>query len=420
MIKVEKYEVVTPLMHEPPTQWTRSSLQGTEPAKKKARRWMRREALRSHNENTGKGWAVEIVNDAREFSLLAGEWNLLAQKFQSPLLSYEWFAACADAFCPPAKLLFVVLRLKGEMAAGAPLVLVRTDGVERLELLGTSLLREPSGYVYRDEESLQRLLAIITAMRKPMIVGRLPLDALESVIIKNELRFPSVVTLKEGSRAPSITITSSWEEFEKGISASRRSSLRRARRHAEEFGTVEFQIITPEPYNVDNHLEEIFRVEAAGWKERNGTSMRSIQELKRFFVLYARTAARSGILRTCYLRINGTVVAAQLGVEYAERFWTFKVGYDEAFAHCSPGTLLMHEAIRYAFVHRLKSFEFLGNDEPWIRVWTDNACACITYRMYPWTIDGVLALGQDMSLRLLRRFKAWRKRLDARSAKYHA
>ncbi len=365
---------------------------------------------------SNKEWIVEVVSETKEFVLLADEWNMLAQKFQSPLLSHEWFAACAEAFCPPAKLSVIVLRVDNKIAAGAPLALVKTDGVERLEFLGSSLLLEPSGFIYRDEESLRRLLEVISALRKPTIFGRLALDALDSLAVEQRLRFPRVFVFKELSRAPSITIASSWDEFENGISASRRSSLRRARRHAEKLGTIEYQIIAPEINDVNSQLEEIFRIEAASWKERNGTSMRSIQELKRFFLLYARTAACKGILRTCYMRINGKAIAAQLAAEYAGRFWTFKIGYNEAFAHCSPGTLLMHEAIRYAFNHRLKSFEFLGNDEPWIHVWTENVSQYFTYRIYPWTIDGLRALGQDITLRLLRKFKARRKRIHARKA----
>lgn len=365
---------------------------------------------------SGKEWNAEIVSTVGEFSLLEDEWNTLARKFQSPLLSHEWFAACAEAFCPPAQLLVIVLRADNEIAAAAPLVRVRADGVERIELLGSSLLREPSGFLYRDEESLERLLEIIASLRKPMIIGRVPVDALESVTMTRRLRFPNVLRVMEQSWAPSITIKSSWEEFERGISASRRSSLRRARRHAEKLGSVDFQILAPELCDVDRCLEEFFRVEAASWKERNGTSMKSIEELRHFFLLYARAAARKGILRTSYMRINGKAVAAQLAVEFAESFWTFKIGYDETFAHCSPGILLMHEAIRYAFERQLKSFEFLGNDEPWIHIWTESVSTFATYRVYPWTVSGTWALGQDMSIRFLRKFRARRKRMNARNA----
>ncbi len=406
MIWTMKQEIAKPLMRRANTIARTSTEEALRPPREDSR-------------HSQEEYRVEIVNDVSEFLSLGDAWNRLAKKFQSPLLSHEWFAACARAFCPPTKLSVIVVRTAYEIIAAAPLALVHADGIERLELLGASLLREPCGFIYRDEESLQRLLSAIHAIRKPMVVGRLSLNSLESLSLKERMRLPFVFTLKEPSWAPSITIASSWEEFEKGISASRRSSLRRARRHAEEFGKVEFEITAPKEADVDNHLEEIFRVEAAGWKERNGTSMQSIQELKRFFSLYAHIAACQGILRTCYMRINGNAVAAQLAVEYAERFWTFKIGYDEAFARCSPGTLLMHEAIRSAFDRRLKSFEFLGNDEPWIRIWTDNIYSFITYRIYPWTIDGSLALGQDMSIRLLRRFKAWQKRMNARSAEHH-
>ena len=38
----------------------------------------------------------------------------------------------------------------------------------------------------------------------------------------------------------------------------------------------------------------------------------------------------------------------QVAVETGGRFWLLKVGYDERFARCSPGSLLLLETIRHA------------------------------------------------------------------------
>ena len=59
----------------------------------------------------------------------------------------------------------------------------------------------------------------------------------------------------------------------------------------------------------------------------------------------------------------------QLAVECGERFWLLKIGYDEEFARCSPGVLLMLHTVRYAATRGLKSYELLGRVEPWTRVW---------------------------------------------------
>src|SRR5439155_13822651 len=114
------------------------------------------------------------------------------------------------------------------------------------------------------------------------------------------------------------------------------------------------------PGELDRLLDEVFRVEAAGWKGREGTALANDSVRGMFYRRYAAAACRQGILRLCFLRIGDRVAAVQLGVESEGRFWLHKIGYDEAFAKCSPGMLLLRDTIRYAASRSLRSYEFLG------------------------------------------------------------
>jgi CelD/BcsL family acetyltransferase involved in cellulose biosynthesis len=340
---------------------------------------------------------VEIVRTESGLHALADEWNAIAGQFATPLLRHEWFAACAAAFCPPGRLTVVVIRFDGEIAAIAPLVAVRQGGVERLELLGTSFLFEPSGFLYTDRDALRELLHALMAMKRPLLLRRLPAESPEVEVLREVCREFSVFAIPTPSGSPWLPITGSWDAYEASLSSSIRSNFRRARRRAEAFGMIHFELSAPAPNRVDPYLETIFRVEAAGWKGRRGTAMLSNTRLNRFYSLYAQAAADLGMLRIGLLRVNGSAAAAQLAVEYAGRYWVLKIGYDETWARCSPGTLLMHETIWYAFQRRLEAYEFLGSDEPWLHVWTDRVHPYVTYRIYPyswaglfWTIaDGV-------------------------------
>src|SRR5437879_7340619 len=60
-------------------------------------------------------------------------------------------------------------RRSSDLVAIAPLVMRTKLGVSRLELLGTCLLGEPSGILYRDEESLTHLMKRIFALRRPIL-----------------------------------------------------------------------------------------------------------------------------------------------------------------------------------------------------------------------------------------------------------
>jgi len=145
---------------------------------------------------------------------------------------------------------------------------------------------------------------------------------------------------------------------------------------------------------------ELVRVEATGWKARNGSSLSQRQHMRQFFLRYATLAATSGVLRFSFLDVNAKAVAAQLSVEYADRLWVLKIGYDEAWSRVSPGWQLMAETVRYAFERKLKSFEFLGSDEPWLHRWETEARELSTLAAYPATIPGMYGLATDTAARV--------------------
>ena len=95
-------------------------------------------------------------------------------------------------------------------------------------------------------------------------------------------------------------------------------------------------------------FDELVRVESSGWKAHNGSSLTQRHKLRRFFLNYTTRASQSGLVRFAFLDVNGTSIAAQLMVEYLDRLWVLKIGYDEAWSRCSPGWLLMAEGQLFA------------------------------------------------------------------------
>jgi CelD/BcsL family acetyltransferase involved in cellulose biosynthesis len=86
----------------------------------------------------------------------------------------------------------------------------------------------------------------------------------------------------------------------------------------------------------------------------------------------------------------------QLAQVSDDRYWLFKIGHDERFGKCSPGTLLMLHTLRWAAGEGLRSYELLGEAEGWItRFWTQEQRACVRVRTYPAGASGALALAAD-------------------------
>lgn len=155
------------------------------------------------------------------------------------------------------------------------------------------------------------------------------------------------------------------------------------------------EIITPRPDNVDALLDEAMAVEMKSWKGKDGTAMGCDPVEAAFCRAYARSACRHGVLRLCFLRINGQAAAMHVAMVHGGGFWLLKIGYDESFARCSPGMLLIRESISYAAKLGLSTYEFLGKSEPWIEMWSKVQRGCVAVRVYPYDPSGMAALTSD-------------------------
>ncbi len=338
---------------------------------------------------------MRIIKNFSELDTVKSDWEILAQKHENPLLDWEWMSACAEAFYQDDQLYVIIHREDEEIQAIVPLFLHRENGVHKLEIIGTPSLGEPAGFLYRDLAALDGLLRNLLKQGLPISLRRLEEGSDDLNAVENVFQYHSLHSLREGGASPWIPIESDWSTFESRISSRRKSDMRRARRRAEKHGTVDLRIHAVTPPEVESLLAEVFRVEAANWKGRNGSSLLHREDLSRFYTIYSHKAAQKGTLRVGTLSVGGTVVAVLLGLEEAGRFWVFKIGYDEKYARSSPGILLMHHCIQYAFDQKLKSFEFLGWDARWMHVWTDRVRRYKSPLIYPFSGRGFLGFARD-------------------------
>lgn len=340
---------------------------------------------------------IEILKNKDALLKLKAEWNCLARDFGTPLLSHEWFVSCAEAFYEDGDLRVVILRNKGKISAIAPLALVRQNGFDRLELLGVSILQEPSGLLYDAEDSLQVLLEAVVHLGKPIILLRVPHDSPVTTVLQRVTKFRGVFKKLITAGSAYIPIESDWDKYYHTITSRRRYDFMRAQRRAEENGEVRISIFSPTKMELDDCLKTALHIEKSGWKGRRGSALLFKKNLQHFFRTYCVYASQEGILRFAFLEIEGHVVAMQIAVEYNKRFWVLKIGYDETWTRCSPGIQLMMGTIRYAFDKGLKGYEFLGSDEPWLKMWPHSTHTYSTVLVHPISLDGIIGLIWDTS-----------------------
>jgi CelD/BcsL family acetyltransferase involved in cellulose biosynthesis len=310
---------------------------------------------------------------------------------------HAWALAAARAFAAIVEPRVIVVGPLDRPRAVAPLAQPR-GRTPRLETLGRPLW-EPVDLLYRDESSLAELVRVLTRLRRPLFLSRLPHEAPTYALVRTAFRDAFV---REHHRAgsPFLRLDDDWLEPEARIDSGRRSDLRRARRRAESHGDVAFEIHSPSADEVAALVDEAVAVEDRSWKGANGTSLARMPLLLDFYRRYARAAAAAGTLRVAFLRIADRAAAMQLAAVRDGAFWLLKMGYDEDYARASPGQLLVLETIRYAAERGLERYEFLGRAEPWTRVWTSDAHTSASLPIYP-RVPASLAAALDDGVRLV-------------------
>jgi CelD/BcsL family acetyltransferase involved in cellulose biosynthesis len=336
--------------------------------------------------------AVLRMDSVARLRALEGAWRALERDAQPPTCDFAWALACA--LHSRSALRILAAPTPDGLGAIAPLV-VAGPRRDRLELLGMRDLGEPTDLVYADACHVAALAAALARSGSGLFLGRVPQESPVERALRDAYRGRGVVVARRAAAAPFIELDAGWRRPGGNLNGGRRSDLRRARRRAAAIGSVGFEMHLPDGDSAPALLRDAFAIEASGWKGETGTALASDARLGALYRAYALAEARAGRLRLAFLTVGGRRVAMQLGVEKGARFWLLKMGYDQSFRSCSPGTLLLLDAVRWAADRGLESFELMGVPEPWTAVWTDRARPQVAIAAYPARLKALPHLASD-------------------------
>lgn len=316
--------------------------------------------------------------DRADLAQLAPGWAALAAGSATlPMQDAPYSLAAADAFDVEPQVVVV-----GDPAAPEAIAPLERAG-RQLELLGLDELHEPTDLLASSPEALEALLAELLRMRRPLALMRIPADSPTIAALRRVLGRRGYVRMQEVVGCPTMALGEQWREPGGGLSSSRRSSLRRARRRAEAIGEISTELARPAAADVDALLDQAFAVELRSWKGDAGTAVSQNPRLERFYRDYARALAERDALRVELLHIGGTTVAMQIAVEWKARIWLLKIGFDEQHAAASPGQLLLAESVADAARRELDGYELLGSPAGWTEPWAPDLRACVSVVAYP-------------------------------------
>jgi len=291
----------------------------------------------------------------------------------------------------------VALDFDGTGGGGALLPLCREPGFfARWRAIGPQEVFEPVDALCADAQGARMLAEALARQGRPLRIERMMADSPLLPALRAALRGKGLVLARPAEPTPIIALDRRWQDPESCFNSRRRSDFRRAARKAAEFGDVAFEILSPGPGEFDAVFDEAIGVELRSWKKDAGTAIAVDRGKEDFFREFFGAACREGSFRVAFMRIDGQPVAMQMALETLGRYWLFKIGYDDRFGKCSPGTLLMLQTLKWAAGRELQSYELLGHVEPWIaELWTRDARECVRLRTYPFGIRGAVSLAAD-------------------------
>lgn len=300
---------------------------------------------------------------------LASEWDDLARRSKAPpFLRPGWIAAWRRSFgAGPLEVLCV--RREGSLTALLPMER-RRGGLSAPANAHTPCF----GAVFEREDDATKLMRIALERSPTRLAmqhlgeGAGGLRSLGAAAAEAGARLSSSVL----GRSPYIDTRGELSAYEKTLDAKLLREARRRRRRLEEQGPVELQIADGRA-ELDELLEQGFRIEGAAWKASTGTAIASDETTRGFYRSVAAWAADAGTLRLAFLRANGRTLAFDLCLEQDGVHYLLKTGYDPGARRLAPGVLIRREMIARAFMEGLTSYEFLGKDEAWKLRWTTAA-----------------------------------------------
>lgn len=336
-------------------------------------------------------------------------WRRLEASASLPMQGHAFSSALSNTLLAGSHIEVFFVDRGGELAA--LLTLCREESrFARWTMIGAHEVSEPSDALCRDPEAAGLLAAAIVRDGRAIEADRLPAGSQLIPALRSALRGKGFMAVRPAIPTPTIALCERWKDPASRFNSGRRSDFRRAARRAAEFGQVSFEILSPERDEFDALFDEAIGVELRSWKGEAGTAIAVDGAKESCFRHFFRSACEEGTFRIAFMRIDGQAVAMQMALESLDRYWLFKIGFDERFERCSPGTLLMLHTLGWAANRGLRAYELLGNVEPWIaRFWTREQHDCVCVRAYPFNVRGAVAFAADAITWLRRRLARARR-----------
>jgi CelD/BcsL family acetyltransferase involved in cellulose biosynthesis len=321
---------------------------------------------------------VEAISGYQEFVDLEPVWNEVAEAagLDHPFLEHAWVRTWWECFGAGSTLHILVVKAGDKPIAIAPLILTTT------RMWGIKVRR--LGFFYNahvpraDFLIAQRQEEVFHAIWSHLC-GKCSWDLLQLCQLPGDSETLDTIPRLAGAgdcptgvwasdASPYLQLHTSWDRYFDSLPAKHRANLRNRFKRLKGIGPVEIEAITADEKLADA-LEAGLRLEAAGWKGKSHTAISCDRNTFRFYSILAQRTAERGWTLLNLLRGGSTRIAFEYCLNYKNRIYRLKSGYDPFYARYSPSNLLSCLVLQHAFEHGITEYEFLGDSEDWKLKW---------------------------------------------------
>jgi len=306
----------------------------------------------------------------------ARNWNELSQLLphKNPLMSHAWLSIFFEECLNPEETWSVIFGFEGELLVGVlPLVVAnrRKFGIKVQELslpfddqtMSVDMLIRP-GY-----EKIVCASMLDTAFKefpKAQCIVFRRIDTQSNTYQEIKDMSSSVEDFCENGA--SISNAKPFSEFRQSLGKNFKSNLNKANNKIKKAESSSFIVNDPD-LTSNEQLDLVMEIEKSGWKGREGTAIACSENTTKFYRKLVESLHKEGWLYCHFLKVDGEVLAGNLGVLFANSLLLWKLGYSESHSKMSPGGILMERLLMSVDGNDSVSRIDLMTNEGWYNNW---------------------------------------------------
>lgn len=344
----------------------------------------------------------DLITHKSELDRLESDWaRLLAEDSSRPpgmdaSMSLAWHRALIDSYLPQGGWRIVVACDEDGVAGILPLYdsaaadpAGRHDAMAQLGQIHSGR----SGFLVRGgrSETLREMLSFVDREFRDWATldVRVVEGGRSDRMLREALRDTSVAPFS-WETSPYVELPEDLQDFVAGLKAGVRTELRRRERRLREAGDLQLKIYD-RPETVQDFWSAALDIERNSWKEREGTSITAIPRQQHFYEVLLPKVARSGLLLSGLLCLDGRPIAHRLSIASGDVALALKTSYREDCKAHSPATVMQWLYMQEIHRRGLRVFDLTGTSDEHKLRWTERTYTQTSYRIFRRSLAGTVA-----------------------------